>query len=156
MIRKQTLIIIATASALVAGSALASDIYRYTDAEGNIHYVDRPTGEASEQRVAIASKRSSTSQAQARNSEPQNSGAQESAAAVAEEAAAQKQTRAEKNAEKKERDKKCASYRAKLESMVTSRRLYREDENGEREYLDDAQIEEARSKAQQLVEENCS
>ena len=40
--------------------------------------------------------------------------------------------------------------------MVTSRRLYRESEGGEREYLSDTEIDEARARAQELVEENCS
>jgi hypothetical protein len=40
--------------------------------------------------------------------------------------------------------------------MLTSRRLYREDGNGERVYLDDSQIDEARAKAQSDVEEYCN
>ena len=58
-------------------------------------------------------------------------------------------------AEAEERKQKCADYRAKLETMVTSRRLYREGENGEREYLDEQQMQEARQRAEELVAEYC-
>lgn len=153
MNRKQTLVI-ALAASLVAGSALAGDIYRYTDADGNVHYVDRPTGAETEQRLAIVSKRPSAGTA------PSRSAPAATAAATPVEPAAEpattKKTRAEKIAEKKEREERCANYRARLETMVTSRRLYREGDDGERDYLSDAEIDEARAKAQQLVEENCS
>lgn len=153
---KQTLILAAVAASLVAGSAIASDIYRYTDEDGNVHYVDRPSGADTEQRVAIASKRSTSSASTSRSAQPQsNAAATAEQTAEAEQPAARK-TRAEKIAEQKEREERCQSFRAKLETMVTSRRLYREGEDGERDYLSDAEIDEARAKAQELVEENCS
>lgn len=156
MNRKQLLIMIATAATLTTGSALASDIYRYTDADGNVHYGDRPSGAETETRLAIASTRSDASRVQAR-SDAQNT----PAATPAEESATteptnKKLTRSEKIVAKHERDKKCASYRAKMETLVTSRRLYREGENGDREYLDESQTQDARSKVQELIENNCS
>ena len=39
--------------------------------------------------------------------------------------------------------------------MLESRRVYREDEAGERVYLDDAQRAEARSQAEELIKETC-
>lgn len=153
---KQTLILAAAATSLVAGSAVASDIYRYTDEDGTVHYVDRPSGADTEQRLAIASKRSTASASSSRSSQPQTSAAAAPEASDEAEAAAKKKTRSEKIAEQKEREERCQSYRAKLETMVTSRRLYREGEGGERDYLSDAEIDEARAKAQSLVEENCS
>ena len=153
---KQTLVLAAAAASLVAGTALASDIYRYTDEDGTVHYVDRPSGANTEQRVAVASKRSTASASSSSNAQPQsNADATAEQAAEAGEPAAKK-TRAEKIAEQKEREERCQSYRAKLETMVTSRRLYRENEDGERNYLNDAEIDEARARAQELVEENCS
>ena len=152
---KQTLVLATAAASFIAGSALASDIYRYTDEDGNVHYVDRPSGADTEQRVAVASKRSTSTASTARKAQPQSAAAAAEQTAAAEEPA-RKKTRSERIAEQKEREERCQSYRAKLETMVTSRRLYREDENGERDYLSDAEIDEARAKAQELVEENCS
>ncbi|MBT8098633.1 MAG: DUF4124 domain-containing protein [Gammaproteobacteria bacterium] len=156
MMRKQFLIMMATAATFVSTTTLASDIYRYTDADGNIHYVDRPSGTATEQRVAIASKRSNPGSAPARSQAASAPAAAAADAAPAADAAEKKLTRSEKIAAKRERDEKCASYRAKMETLVTSRRLYREGENGEREYLDESQTEEARNKVQELIETNCS
>ena len=42
-----------------------------------------------------------------------------------------------------------------LKTMLESRRVYREDEAGERSYLDEAQRAEARSKAEELIKETC-
>lgn len=153
---KQTLVLAAAAASLVAGSAIASDIYRYTDADGNVHYVDRPSGADTEQRVAIASRRSAPRPSPSRSVQPQTTAAAAPAQAEAAEPEPTKKTRSEKIAEKKAREERCASYRAKLETMVTSRRLYRETDDGEREYLSDAEIDDARAKAQELIEENCS
>lgn len=156
MNRKQTLVLAAAALSLVAGSALASDIYRYTDADGNVHYVDRPSGADSEQRVAIASKRSASSASSTRRAQPQATAESAEADAAGDENGNSKKSRSEIIAEQKERDKRCADFRAKLETMVTSRRLYREGDDGERQYLSDAEIDEARAQAQQLIEDNCS
>ena len=152
---KQTLVLAAAAVSLIAGSALASDIYRYTDADGNVHYVDRPTGADTEQRVAIASKRSTPSAAPAGRPQPQAAASAETENA-GDDSADTKKSRSEILAERKERQKRCTDLRAKLETMVTSPRLYREGEDGEREYLSAAQIDEARAKAQELIEQHCS
>lgn len=156
MNRKQLITMIATAATLISGSALAGDVYRYTDADGNVHYGDRPSGAETETRVAVLSTRSEPNRVQA-GTQPQSSltaaAADETPAA---ETASKKLTRSEKIAAKHERAEKCASYRAKMETLVTSRRLYREGENGEREYLDEGETQEARSKVQELIEKNCS
>lgn len=157
MNRKQLLIMVAMAATLVSTTTLASDIYRYTDADGNVHYGDRPSGADAEQRVAVASTRSRSSSAQrpspATNAAPAAAAAE---AAPAAEPVEKKMTRSEKIAAKKERDEKCASYRTKMETLVTSQRLYREGDNGEREYLDESQVQDARNKVQELIEKNCS
>lgn len=156
MNHKALTVLLATTIALAAGSAFSGEIYRYLDAEGNVHYVDRPTGSPDETRVAIASRRSSVQATAPRvgSGSPQSA---DEAVAQSDDAAdaPQKKTRAEIKAEQRQREQKCQSYRAKMETLVTSRRLYREDDNGERTYLDDAQIQEARDRAQALIEEHC-
>jgi hypothetical protein len=71
------------------------------------------------------------------------------------EAEAEQQTAAENRAIAEENMAKCQTYRAKLKTMLESRRVYREDESGERSYLDEAQRAEARSKAEELIKETC-
>ena len=73
-----------------------------------------------------------------------------SAAAEADEQAAEEQAMAAERAER------CDKARARLERYLQSQRLYRMDENGERVYLDDAQRETARQKAEEQITEYCS
>ena len=146
--------IFALALALVfSGTALASEIYKWTDADGNVHYVDRPSGQPTEQRVDITYKRTSGAAVQARVDARRESQAARRESSILKDK--EEQTLAEQRAEQEQRQQKCENYRAKLETMVTSRRLYREDENGERVYLDDTQILEARQRAEELVAEYC-
>lgn len=163
---KQHLVMLTTVAVLTSGTTLASEIYRYTDAEGNVHYVDRPTGAATEQRLAISSKPTNPSQVQARvesrrsnspSSNPSAAASNGSQDVVTAEGAAEekKLTRAEKKAARREQEQKCQSYRDQMETLVTSRRLFRQGDDGEREYLDESQTQAARDKVQALIEDNC-
>lgn len=133
---------------LVTAPALASDIYKYVDENGTVHYVDRPTGAATEERVAFIS--------QPRGSAPRSS---ESGPDWRErrEARQEAQNAADEEASQQaERAKLCQESRDRLQQYNQARRLYRTDENGERVYLDEKQVEEARQKVVELIEENCN
>ena len=137
----------------VAGGTMANEIYKWTDENGNVHYGDRPTGVAAEEIVAVSYRRTSGSEVQQRiDSQIEGHKARQEARAKAAEAdrAAEKQA-----AEAADKQKKCDTYRARLETYVQSRRLYREDANGERVYLDETQTQEARQKVEELIAENC-
>jgi hypothetical protein len=71
-------------------------------------------------------------------------------------AAAEAATAAEEKSEVENKKKRCQQYRAKLNTMVQSQRLYREDKNGERVYLDEDQKRQAREQAESLIQENCN
>ena len=147
---KRLTVFAAALAIVVAGPALANEIYKWTDADGNVHYEDRPTGQPTEERVALTYKRTDSAAVQARvDARRETRAARQEARSQQDE---DEQTAAEQRAE---REQKCAQYRAKLETMVTSRRLYREDENGERVYLDDKQMQDARQRAEELVAEYC-
>lgn len=137
----------------LGGNAVAGDIYKWVDAEGNVHYEDRPTSNAAE-RVAIDSR--ATNRAVVRERASANAeawaAARDARRAARDEGASPEELRA--SAEEKRQQ--CANYRAKLQKILTSRRLYREGEDGERVYLDDSQIDEARAKAQSEVEKYCN
>lgn len=138
----------------VGGGAMANEIYKWVDDQGNVHYEDRPSGSATEQRLAINSRRTESSAVQERidtHTEAQ-AARQEKRAAAAEEAA----EAAKKEAEAAEKQKRCDTHRARLESYAQSRRLYREDEQGERVYLDDTQRQDAQQKVEEQIAENCT
>lgn len=75
----------------------------------------------------------------------------------AKDAAAEEAKAAEAKAnEAAQNQKKCESYRARLKTFVESRRLYRQDENGERVYLDEQQTQDARQRVEELIAEHCA
>jgi len=136
-----------------AGMAFANDIYKWTDAQGNVHYGDRPTGDASEERLAIRSRPTDPSRVQSRVQ------AADEASAAAKEAATSVPagpSSEELQAQVLERQEKCATYKARLQKFVTSRRLYKQDENGERDYLDEDEAQAARERVENKVAEYCS
>ncbi len=159
MKRKQLLAIIALGASLATGPALASDIYRYVDEDGNVHYGDRPTGDPTEQRMAIVSRPTDNSVVQARYNtryaDPESSGETTDPTTIEPAGNSEPLTRAERAKARQDRANKCQKYRDQLETLMTSRRLFREDADGERSYLEEDEIQEARDKAQELVVENC-
>lgn len=152
MIRK-TLILFTMASTAFGTAAVASEIYKWTDEQGNVHYEDRPTVEEVE-RVAINSSRTNNSSVRASiDARRASQSAREEANAKREEEERKAEELAQITAE---REQKCEESRARMERYLQSRRLYRENDSGEREYLDDSQVMEARSKAQEDIQAYCS
>lgn len=152
MIRNNVIALAVILALATAGMAFANDIYKWTDEQGTVHYGDRPTGDASEERLAISSKPTNPSNIQA-----QVQARQEAAAAAKESTASEPAGPSEEElqAQAREREQKCETYKARLQKFVTSRRLYREDENGERVYLDDDEAQAARERVENQVQEYC-
>ena len=138
----------------LASGAMANEIYKWTDENGSVHYEDRPSGAASEERLDITYRRTDGSAVQKRVQT--RADARTSRREAASVAAAAQQEAADNAAADEARMQKCERSRARLESYLQSRRLYRTDENGERVYLDDAQRQEARQKAEEQISEFCS
>ncbi|MEM8682100.1 MAG: DUF4124 domain-containing protein [Pseudomonadota bacterium] len=145
---RSNIFIFASAYAILAASTvLADDIYRYTDENGTVHYVDRPTGAPSEERVIVATARPTQSQADQSGPDWRERRANRQSA---------KEDADSAKAEKEERERLCEDYRQRLSTYDNGRRLFRMDEQGERVYLKPEEIEEARQVVQQRIEENCS
>ncbi len=153
MIRNNATALVMMLAVSVAGMAFANDIFKWTDEDGNVHYGDRPTGDASEERLAIASRPTNPSKVQA-----QVQARHEATAAAKQVAASQPAgpSPEELDAQAQERKQTCAIYKARLQKFVTSRRLYKQDENGERVYLDEDEAQAARERVENQVQEYCS
>lgn len=152
MTRLRHLLVFSMATLLASGVALGSEIYKWTDDEGNVHYVDRPTGQPDETRLDIYSSRTDNAAVQARVQ------ARREARATAEQVASEappEMTKEEIRAEQAERQQKCEMYRARLEQYLRSQRLYKEDDAGERVYLDEEQTLAARDRVQEQIKEYC-
>ncbi len=130
----------------------ANDIYKWTDEIGNVHYGDRPTDIMTVNRVAISSSSTDQSkvQARARSRYASKDSAQDSASREP-----QAPTKDELAAQAAEKRQKCETYKARLQKFVQSRRLYKEDDNGERVYLDEKQTQAARERVENQVQEYC-
>jgi len=137
----------------VTGTVSASEIYKWVDEDGGIHYGDRPTGAASEERLTVRSRPTDPEAVQSQVVARLNA---QTTMAEAAANAPQGPSEEELRAEARERAEKCSTYRQRLEKFVHSRRLYREDENGERVYLDEDETLAARERVQNQVEEYCS
>lgn len=141
----------------MTGTAATTEIYKWVDADGNIQYGDRPSGSESEVQLQIASRPTDPARIQAQTTarlEQQENAREAAREAVANEP--QGPSEEELRTEARERAEKCTMYRARLEKFVQSRRLYREDADGERVYLDEAETQAARENVQHQVEEYCS
>jgi len=150
---RKFLVLVITAAALTT-SAFAGEIYKYVDENGNVHYVDRPSGESGEERldVSYSGTSSETVTAQVQKRRDYMSALEEART----DAKSQREAEAQARAEMEQRAAKCQEHRARLESYLQSRRLYRENAAGEREYLDEEQTMEARRKVEEAIQENCS
>ena len=149
-IRRLTYALIATA--LVPLSA-GAQIYKWVDEDGVVHYTDQPVQPTAE-RVAINSNRTDNAAAQAR--------LKSAVATRNEQTESYLQSRDEKRAaaaqaeaDREQRAADCEKARAKLNELVRAQRLYRVDENGERQYLSDDEAVSAREQAGKEISEYC-
>ena len=134
--------------ALVSTVLHGAEVFRSTDANGNANYSDRPQGNDAVP-VFIATPRPATPAPTA----PQRANSRATAATTAAEQPAAAAEPAEATAE--ERAKNCSIARERLQTYTVSHRLYRTTESGEREYLNDGEIDEARARAAADVETWC-
>lgn len=147
-------IILLAAISIVAASANAADtIYKWVDEDGNVHYQDRPTANENVERLQLTYNRTDSSAVAQREQLRRDSVAARSAARA--EANAEKRTAAEERAAAEERFAACQRNRAQLKVILEARRLYRQDENGERTYLDDEGRDKAREEAENRVRDTC-
>ena len=152
MIRKYVMTCLIMLVVSASGIAFANDIYKWTDEDGNIHYGDRPTGDATEERMAISSRSTDPAKVQTR---AQSRYAPKVPAAEAVANVPQGPTEEELRVQAAQRQEKCDTYKARLQKFVQSRRLYKQGENGERVYLDEDQMQAARERVENQVQEYC-
>jgi hypothetical protein len=130
----------AVLSATLALPLCAAEVYRSQDGDGKVVYSDRPA--QGSERVYVATPRISSTPRQpvtsaptpAESSQPEVLGGQIRVERTAAEIAAEK-------------ERNCVAARERADRYSTSQRLYRTLPNGEREYLSDAELSEARAKA---------
>lgn len=139
--------------ALLATAASAADIYKSTAPDGTVSYSDRPLGANAEFVTAIATRAPQSAPAPGDTQNAQNAAAPE---ALPEAPAAPTLPDGPTAAELLlQRQKNCEVAREREQRYTVSRRLFRTNAAGEREYLDDAAVAEARAKAAADVKDWC-
>jgi len=151
---KKLLVGFAVLALTASGGVAANEIYKWTDEDGNVHYEDRPSDAVRAERLAMTYKPTNSTALDKRMEAFAESKAARQEARAAANVEAQEAQKAEAEAEA--RQERCAKYRSQLEGMLQAPRLYRQGEDGEREYLDDTQRQEARTRAEELIAKNCS
>lgn len=150
---QKTVLILAAAALGCSSAVLSGEIYKWIDENGNVHYEDRPLGDEV-QRVDVISSSTDSSAVQASIDARR---ARESERAEARsKRGEQEQAAAEARAEAERRVAKCQESRARMESYLQARRLYNENAAGEREYLDDDGVMQARERVQAEIQKHCN
>jgi hypothetical protein len=145
---------VATLLLAVAG-AHAGEVYKTTDAQGRPVYTDKPPSLPAE-KLNVQTATTDTVEVQKRyDSQMKQYGAADKAEADAAKKAADARKAQEMTAE--DRAKRCIDARQRYESYMNARRLYEPGSaEGERRYLDSAEIDAARANAKQAMDELCS
>jgi hypothetical protein len=133
---------------LCVSSAFAAEVYRSVDSQGNFVYSDRPEsgGVPVTIRVARATTpvRAPVSAADAAANQAANQPSDETV------------RKAEAAQDAEDRAANCAAARERNERYSVSHRLFRIGSNGEREYLNDAEIDTARNEAAAAISRWCN
>jgi len=143
-----TALLLAIVVAATSGAAIGAQTYKWTDAEGKVHYSDQPPPANIKEPTTVKTPRQS---APAAPSAPNAKGAPPPKAKTYTEQEAdfkkrQVETAEREAAEKKkadeaaERKQTCTQVRAQLKGLQAGGRLTQTNAQGEREYMSDAQI----------------
>ena len=151
---------------LVAASAPAfAQTYKWTDADGKVHYSDQPPPTNASKQVTVKPRKPSASTSTA-NPAATEKGAPAAKAKTYVEQEADFRKRQVEAAEREAADKKkadevaekkqnCDQARAQLRSLQAGGRVTRTNAQGEREYMSDAQIAQEIERGKKLVENWC-
>ncbi len=167
------LLLILTIFSLTAVSGLSqAEIYKWKDKNGRVRYSDTPPPSNVKQEAIIGKKKAAVPTSNEPLA-PVEGAAVAPAAPISKdiippvnpedmaaekrqrEAEAEKNNKLEREAEAKRKAENCSAARANMETYAQGGRVYKMNEKGEREYLDENSFKAGRDKAQQQISENC-
>jgi hypothetical protein len=141
------------AAAVLAGTAGAGEVYVTKDAQGNPVYTDTPQTIPA-QRLGIQSSSTDPAAVQSRYSDEMKKYAADDVAANRSAASQADATKAQ-TLSAEDKAKRCAEARTRYQAVMSSYRLYVTGPEGERRYLDSAEIDAARIDAKKVMDEFC-
>ena len=146
---RSLLLLTLAAAPLAAGTAIA-DVYKYTDAKGNVQYTDKPPSLPAE-RLNVQSQRSDV----VANQERPQPTAQPAANPPPSTAASRAEQREADDLNAKDKAQRCIKARERYDRYMNSQKLYEQNDKGERRYLDSAELDAARASAKASMEVMC-
>ena len=147
---KRLLLIIIVSLAFSASLSMAGKIYKWTDSDGNTHYGERPPSTQAKQ---IKVPKSAPSRA---NSPVSSQDATKKLLeAIDKERKDKNETKSKMAKEKAHQDKNCSAAKRRVASLSLGGRRFEVDEQGERSYLGEAEIQKRLVKAQKTKEKWC-
>jgi hypothetical protein len=141
--------------ALLGTAAYGADVYRTTAPDGTVSYSDRPQGADSQFVLATQGTLRAPGAAPAPAARSAGTPAAQAPPPQAAADPAPLPDGPSADALREQRAKNCGIARERQERYSLSRRLFRTNAAGQREYLDDAAVAEARSKAAADVQDWC-
>ncbi|WXL26903.1 DUF4124 domain-containing protein [Ectopseudomonas mendocina] len=132
---------------LILPGLAAAEIYRWTDANGQVHFGQRPAGQGAEQvqvRPQVVERDQLTRDREARASQFYDARRQEQARDDAKAREAQGR-----------RAQECQQLRQRLSSIPEGRRYFRQEADGTRNYYSDDQVDTARKQLQAKLAQRC-
>jgi hypothetical protein len=151
--KRATLLIAVASIALGASSAaISSEIYKWVDDKGSVHYQDRPTEGQAAELMDIDSRPTDNA---AINEHTQARLEAKAAAAQVDAEAPAEMSWQEKKTEQQQRQRQCDSFRDQRDKYLRSRALYTEDANGNRIYQDEAERQATMNRINAQIQEYC-
>ncbi|MGB7815654.1 MAG: DUF4124 domain-containing protein [Methylotenera sp.] len=150
-----------------------AEIYKWKDKDGSTRYTDtpppsnikqeaigsrkavKPTGKEPLSQVESGQQVPPATPATKNSAPPVN--AEDAAAAQRQRnAEAEKRNKQEKEAEAKRKAENCKAAKSNYETYAQGGRVYKMNEKGEREYMDDKDLQAGKEQAQKEMNENCN
>jgi Domain of unknown function (DUF4124) len=166
------LILAALALTVVSGLSQA-EIYKWKDKDGRVRYSDTPPPSNVKQESMTGKKKVAAPNGNAplspvanpataavpavmpKDVEPPMSAEDAAARQRQQNAETEKRNKQEKEAQAKLKAENCTAAKANMQTYTQGGRVYKMNEKGEREYMDENGFKAGREKAQQEINENC-
>ncbi len=143
--------IVILACALALAPFASAQMYKYVDKDGKTVYTDQPPPDADPKNVRISPSAPATAPAPPKSAVQQDKELQKGRAKTAENAKKADETAARAKAE----EERCNSAKAAYQQYSLGGRITKLDDKGEKVFLGDAEIDAARERAKQQVEQYC-
>jgi len=134
--------------------AASADVFRWVDAQGRVHYSDRPDADNAV-RVGVVSHASNPDAIAARNQSDADARSK-AATQNAQQQAQQNTANAVQKDVEKSREGQCKEAKERYRVAIESQKLYRVGKDGERQYLTSQEIDEARLNARKDMDTVCA